>query len=235
MTMMGCCVPSHDTSNRFSDRCFNVFPCLSDPGKLNIFCPIYVSVVNCVHLHVYVAGCCYVSLVFLYLWFFSRVCDDNVYVVDAMREYARTEASLRASKISKQPASSKNGSVVVTIDSNQFGEHLLGNNLLNWTKIVMDMYPPGTSVRTYTCSYCNVVQPPRAKHCHDCDRCVLQFDHYCVWLGTSIGQGNHCRFWWYILGETALSIWTGILYIKYLQTHIEKVPSNMLIKNYLFI
>ena len=26
---------------------------------------------------------------------------------------------------------------------------------------------------------------------------------------------------WYILGETALSIWTGILYIKYLQTHID--------------
>lgn len=39
-------------------------------------------------------------------------------------------------------------------------------------------------------------QPPRTKHCHDCDKCVLQFDHHCVWLGTCIGQGNHCRFWW---------------------------------------
>ena len=39
------------------------------------------------------------------------------------------------------------------------------------------------------------VQPPRAKHCHDCDKCVLQFDHHCVWLGTCIGQGNHCKFW----------------------------------------
>lgn len=42
----------------------------------------------------------------------------------------------------------------------------------------------------------NDLQPPRAKHCHDCDKCVLQFDHHCVWLGTCIGQGNHCRFWW---------------------------------------
>lgn len=47
----------------------------------------------------------------------------------------------------RQPASSKNGSVVVTIDNNQFGENLLGNNPMNWTKMVMEMYPPGTSVR----------------------------------------------------------------------------------------
>lgn len=40
------------------------------------------------------------------------------------------------------------------------------------------------------------LQPPRAKHCHDCDKCVLKFDHHCVWLGTCIGQGNHYRFWW---------------------------------------
>jgi hypothetical protein len=41
-----------------------------------------------------------------------------------------------------------------------------------------------------------IMQPPRAKHCHDCDKCVLQFDHHCVWLGNCIGQGNHCQFWW---------------------------------------
>ncbi|CAM8956348.1 unnamed protein product [Rhodiola kirilowii] len=60
----------------------------------------------------------------------------------------------------------------------------------------MSMYPPGSSVRSLTCPYCNVVQPPRSKHCQDCDKCVLQFDHHCVWLGTCIGQRNHCRFWW---------------------------------------
>lgn len=47
----------------------------------------------------------------------------------------------------RQPASSKNGSVVVTIDRNQSGEYLSGSNPMNWTKLVMDMYPPGTSVR----------------------------------------------------------------------------------------
>ncbi|XP_021668834.1 protein S-acyltransferase 10 isoform X3 [Hevea brasiliensis] len=76
------------------------------------------------------------------------------------------------------------------------------------------------TAKTLTCSYCNVEQPPRAKHCHDCDKCVLQFDHHCVWLGTCIGWGNHCRFWWYICEETALCLWTDILCIAYLKANI---------------
>ncbi|KAI7755601.1 hypothetical protein M8C21_029307 [Ambrosia artemisiifolia] len=59
------------------------------------------------------------------------------YVIDAMREYASTEASLRASEISN---------AVVTIEGNQLGQNLLGNNPINWTNLVMDMYPPGASV-----------------------------------------------------------------------------------------
>nr|XP_043618394.1 protein S-acyltransferase 10 [Erigeron canadensis] len=239
MTIMGCCVPSRDTSDRFSDRCFAIFPCLSDPVRRSTLCLRLALVM----LHIVFVGFLVIfddeliskskqqpwhSLIYMLLvvatlvQYFYTSGSSPGYVLDAMREFAKTEASLRASVVSKQPASSKNGSVVVTLDKNQLGENLLGNNPMNWTKLVMEMYPPGTSVRTYTCSYCNVVQPPRTKHCHDCDRCVLQFDHHCVWLGTCIGQGNHCRFWWYILEETALSIWTGILYINYLQTSFGK-------------
>ncbi|EPS57207.1 hypothetical protein M569_17613, partial [Genlisea aurea] len=76
--------------------------------------------------------------------------------------------------------------------------------------------------RNLICSYCNVIQPPRAKHCHDCDRCVLQFDHHCVWLGTCVGQGNHCLFWWYICEEAALCLWTCFLYTGYLAFNASK-------------
>lgn len=52
----------------------------------------------------------------------------------------------------RQPASSKTGSVVVTVDRNQLGRNLLGSNPTSWTKLVMDMYPPGTSVRYECCA-----------------------------------------------------------------------------------
>ncbi|KAL1536880.1 protein S-acyltransferase [Salvia divinorum] len=119
---------------------------------------------------------------------------------------------------SKQPASSKNGDVAITVD----GRNNHRGNVTAWTKLVMSLFPQRSSPTGLTCPYCNILQPPRAKHCHDCNKCVLQFDHHCVWLGTCIGQGNHCRFWWYICGETALTLWTCILYIGYLKSNILK-------------
>nr|GMD91955.1 protein S-acyltransferase 10-like [Ipomoea batatas] len=88
--------------------------------------------------------------------------------------------------------------------------------------ILLALHQNPSIFRTVTCTHCNALQPPRTKHCQDCNKCVLQFDHHCVWLGTCIGQGNHCKFWWYISEETALCIWTGILYIQYLKSNISK-------------
>lgn len=76
----------------------------------------------------------------------------------------------------------------------------------------------GSSLSNRTCPTCRVFQPPRSKHCHDCDKCVLRFDHYCAWLGTCVGYGNHCRFWWYIFEETLLCLWTSVLYARSLST-----------------
>ncbi|KAG0560666.1 hypothetical protein KC19_9G003500 [Ceratodon purpureus] len=67
---------------------------------------------------------------------------------------------------------------------------------------------------TGRCPYCGHWQPLRTKHCHDCDKCVLRFDHHCVWLGTCVGQSNHRKFWWYIFYETALVMWTIVWYTR---------------------
>ncbi|KAF3572041.1 hypothetical protein F2Q69_00061636 [Brassica cretica] len=92
----------------------------------------------------------------------------------------------------QQHGSRKNGSFVINVEgesaSSGGGRRTPSSS---WGKLVLDLYPPGTSLRNLTCGYCHVEQPPRAKHCHDCDRCVLQFDHHCVWLGTCVGQKNH--------------------------------------------
>ncbi|KAF3440375.1 hypothetical protein FNV43_RR18659 [Rhamnella rubrinervis] len=253
MTIMSICRPSRDSWDRSMERCYGVFPCLSDPARRSALGLKFALVMlHLIYLGVlflfdgdliektkrepwYTALFCFSLLQhcfnillppvhlpaisecsFLFLYTFS-------YVLDAMRVVNESNTAFKRTPVtSKQPASSKNGSVVVTVDSSQSGRNLLGSNATSWTKLVMDLHPPGTSIRNLSCAYCNVEQPPRAKHCHDCDKCVLQFDHHCVWLGTCIGQGNHCKFWWYICGETALCIWTGILYFTYLKANISR-------------
>lgn len=46
----------------------------------------------------------------------------------------------------RQPASSKNVNVVVTIDRNH-PEKTVPADVTSWTKIVMDLYTPGTLLR----------------------------------------------------------------------------------------
>jgi hypothetical protein len=38
------------------------------------------------------------------------------------------------------------------------------------------------------CVTCKIVRPLRAKHCGVTDRCVEVFDHYCPWVGNTIGK-----------------------------------------------
>ncbi|KAL3525211.1 hypothetical protein ACH5RR_013583 [Cinchona calisaya] len=234
-----CGASLRDKSDRFLDCCSRFFPCLSDPAqRFALFLRVALVVLHFICLGIlfifdkdliektkqqpwYTA--IYLSLFVATLaQYFLTSNSSPGYVLDAMRVVNETDALRRTSMNSKQPASRKNGSVAITVDRNQMGRNPVESNAASWTKLVMDMYPPGTSVRTWTCSYCDVVQPPRAKHCYDCNKCVLQFDHHCVWLGTCIGQGNHFRFWWYICEETALCLWTAIFYISYLKSNISK-------------
>ncbi|XWS33923.1 hypothetical protein CRYUN_Cryun22dG0124700 [Craigia yunnanensis] len=237
MMVVGICRSFRD---RALDRCLHCFPCLSDPARR----PLLGLKVALLMLHLIYAGILFLldsdlvgktkkepwyTALYLLLFFatlmqyFITSGSSPGYVLDAMRVVNETNVIYKKSSMaSKQPASSKNGSLIVTVEGSQSGRNFQGSNAASWTKLVMDMYPPGTSIRTCTCSYCIVEQPPRAKHCHDCDKCVLQFDHHCVWLGTCIGQGNHFKFWWYICEETALCLWTGILYITYLKANISR-------------
>ncbi|KAJ7953197.1 S-acyltransferase [Quillaja saponaria] len=220
--------------------CCRMFPCLADPARRSSLClKIFLVMIHLIYACVlflfdgeliektkkepwYTVLYLLLFVATLVQYFVTSLSSPG-YVLDAMRAVNERDAVYRkTSTTSKQPASSKYGNFVVTVDGSQLGDSLLGSNTTYWSKLVAQLYPPGTTIRTWTCTYCNVEQPPRAKHCHDCDKCVLQFDHHCVWLGTCIGQGNHCRFWWYICEETALCLWTGILFISYLKANISR-------------
>ncbi|KAK4793559.1 hypothetical protein SAY86_023994 [Trapa natans] len=219
--------------DQISDRSRCLFPCLADSAQRSSL-GLKASLVA---LHLVYAGILLLfdrdliekaktvpwhTLLYLTLFgvtliqYFITAGSSPGYVLNAISAINAADTLFGMAGASKYAASSKNGSVVVTVDSSQSGR----SNSTSWSKVVMELYPPGTAIRAYTCGYCNIEQPPRAKHCHDCDKCVLQFDHHCVWLGTCIGKGNHCRFWWYICEETALCLWTVILYCLYLKTSI---------------
>ncbi|XP_068646155.1 protein S-acyltransferase 10-like [Aristolochia californica] len=240
MTMSGLCRPLREACLGVCGRCYQVFPCLADPGKRSSLC----SKVALVLLHMVFLGAFFLfdsvlkektrkepwcTAVYLVLFaatliqYFVTSVSSPGYVIDAMRTWNKSHAAAwETSKTSKQPASSQSQSLRPSMDSNLMGRSMRAVNRNAWVKFVMDACPPGSSTRIWTCTYCNLVQPPRSKHCHDCDKCVLQFDHHCVWLGTCIGKGNHCRFWWYILEETILCIWTLILYISLLKVTPSK-------------
>mmetsp|Transcript_59659 Transcript_59659/g.155131 ORF Transcript_59659/g.155131 Transcript_59659/m.155131 type:complete len:650 (-) Transcript_59659:59-2008(-) len=44
------------------------------------------------------------------------------------------------------------------------------------------------------CTTTWVLKDLRTKYCTQTGACVSEFDHYCVWLNTSIGRGNHRQF-----------------------------------------
>lgn len=58
---------------------------------------------------------------------------------------------------------------------------------------------------TRRCKGCDMMRPPRASHCRQCDVCVAQFDHHCIILNSCIGRDNISPFVWLIFAALAYS------------------------------
>lgn len=63
------------------------------------------------------------------------------------------------------------------------------------------------------CNKCQIVRPPRCHHCSICNRCVLQFDHHCVWLNNCIGYNNYRPFF-LTLVFIVLGCWYGVIILS---------------------
>merc|ERR1712113_170464 len=56
------------------------------------------------------------------------------------------------------------------------------------------------------CHTCHIVRPIRSKHCRIARRCVLLFDHYCPFVGATIGLYNYPWFYLDIFSMTACAV-----------------------------
>lgn len=68
-----------------------------------------------------------------------------------------------------------------------------------------------------TCPTCQLPKPARSKHCSECDRCVLLFDHHCLWVNNCIGLNNYRWFLAYLILNIVLIIYGSVLCCKKLQ------------------
>ncbi|KAJ6288813.1 hypothetical protein OIU76_024736 [Salix suchowensis] len=197
--------------------CYRIVPCLADPARRSSL-GLKAALVA---LHLVYAGILFLfdsdliektkeepwyTAIYLLLFvvaliqYFVTSSSSPGYVLDAMRDVnEKNSLYRRSSMLSKQPASSKSGSFFWTCTPL---EHLLE---LSHVHIVMLSSLHEQSIAMIVTNVFSSLT-------------IIVFG-----LGRALARGNHCQFWWYIFEETALCLWTGILYITYLKANILRV------------
>ena len=88
-------------------------------------------------------------------------------------------------------------------------------------KSMIKMNIQGHMINVNYCYTCFHFRPPRTSHCAECDNCVQNFDHHCLWMGTCVGKRNY-KFFYYILFLTSLcALIQSISSIGYIINHFK--------------
>ncbi|RUP49903.1 DHHC palmitoyltransferase-domain-containing protein [Jimgerdemannia flammicorona] len=70
-----------------------------------------------------------------------------------------------------------------------------------------DVKVKDTNIRLKYCETCKIYRPPRASHCRQCDNCVENEDHHCIWLNNCIGRRNYRPFFTFIFTATVMCLY----------------------------
>jgi len=62
------------------------------------------------------------------------------------------------------------------------------------------------------CHKCRCIRRPRSRHCNDCNHCVQDFDHHCIYLSCCIGRKNRLDFLLLMVSLTLTSLYGTILH-----------------------
>ena len=107
-------------------------------------------------------------------------------------------------------------------------------------KSVIKVNIQGHMMNLNYCYTCFHFRPPRTSHCAECDNCVENFDHHCLWMGTCVGKRNYKYFYFVIFLTTLCSIFQlfssgGYILYHFKQKDFKTAQSKYIVITLVFV